>query len=245
MTMDAAYGLARDLDRSLGQTRDLALALTIAAEFSLDHRAKGGHLDVARDVARKVMVCGDRVGDLTNLLIAWRPDGVPARASGSAVAAAVEIAGRLTEITDLMGPVFDDDKCTDDLVRDRAGATLSQLRGALSIAREVAGLLSLDLAPAIGQLTDRTTNKPARKTVGGRGRNPATRSAVKVVAVAVRILPAKDRPRFDEEFRSELYYLASAGASRMAQLRYALNQVNRAFEHRTELLRPARRSVRT
>jgi hypothetical protein len=50
-------------------------------------------------------------------------------------------------------------------------------------------------------------------------------SAARLLACAARLLPAADRARHAEEYRSELWELAQAGAGRLGQLGYALRQL--------------------
>jgi hypothetical protein len=71
-------------------------------------------------------------------------------------------------------------------------------------------------------------------TVGSRNVAPAT-GAVRLIRGAVRVLPAEHRDRYRDEFDSELYELAAAGAARAAQLAYALRLLDRAWILRAEL----------
>ena len=56
------------------------------------------------------------------------------------------------------------------------------------------------------------------------GDNHAAASAGRLLAVAVRLLPAGDRGRYAEEYSSELWEIAFAGASRRLQFLYATRQ---------------------
>lgn len=60
-------------------------------------------------------------------------------------------------------------------------------------------------------------------------------SAERLVSAAVRVLPAEHRSRYRDEYRSELYDIAAAGASRWSLLAYALRLVDRAWVLRAEL----------
>ncbi|MFJ8691042.1 hypothetical protein [Micromonospora wenchangensis] len=60
-------------------------------------------------------------------------------------------------------------------------------------------------------------------------------SAERLVSAAVRVLPAEQRSRYRDEYRSELYDIAAAGASRWSLLTYALRLVDRAWVLRAEL----------
>jgi hypothetical protein len=54
-------------------------------------------------------------------------------------------------------------------------------------------------------------------------------SAAGLLAAAAWLLPAADRARYGEEYRSELWDLAQSGAGRLRQLGYALRQLRRAL----------------
>jgi hypothetical protein len=68
-------------------------------------------------------------------------------------------------------------------------------------------------------------------------------AAGRVLAVAVRMLPAADRVRYASEYHSEQYELAVAGARRLAQLAYAGRQLRSAWSLRAELRVPTRRAA--
>jgi len=68
-------------------------------------------------------------------------------------------------------------------------------------------------------------------------------SAARLLAVVARLLPASDRARYDEEFRSELQDLAQAGAGRFRQVAYALRQLRYARLTVAALRSPRRRGV--
>jgi hypothetical protein len=59
--------------------------------------------------------------------------------------------------------------------------------------------------------------------------------AGRIAHVAARILPPADRARYCDEYRSELYELAAAGAWRWGQLMYAVRLLDRAWVLRAEL----------
>ncbi len=58
-----------------------------------------------------------------------------------------------------------------------------------------------------------------------------------------RLLPVRDRARYAEEFRSELWEIAHAGGGRRAQLAYAARQVMAARQLRAGLRVPRRRGA--
>jgi hypothetical protein len=60
---------------------------------------------------------------------------------------------------------------------------------------------------------------------------------------AVSLLPAADRVRYEEEFRSELCELAASDAGLVQQARYALRQLLRVVAMRRALKSPQRRSA--
>lgn len=62
--------------------------------------------------------------------------------------------------------------------------------------------------------------------------------AGKLAGIVPRLLPAPDRARYAEEFRSELWELAHAGASWRGQLSYALRLITRAGNLRLTLRDP-------
>ncbi|MBE1485617.1 hypothetical protein [Plantactinospora soyae] len=61
------------------------------------------------------------------------------------------------------------------------------------------------------------------------------RAAVQILAGLTRILPETNRPRYAEEFRSELWELARSGATCTQQLMYAIRLFDRAWQLRAEL----------
>jgi hypothetical protein len=56
-----------------------------------------------------------------------------------------------------------------------------------------------------------------------------------IAYIAIRMLPASDRARYCDEYRSELYELAAARASWWSQLLYALRLLDRTWVLRAEL----------
>jgi hypothetical protein len=70
------------------------------------------------------------------------------------------------------------------------------------------------------------------------------RAAVRVSPVAAaRLLPARERTRYAEEFRSELWEIAQVGAAGRAQMAYAARQVMAAPRLRAGLWVPRRRGA--
>lgn len=70
-----------------------------------------------------------------------------------------------------------------------------------------------------------------------------TTSAIRIAAAAARLLPAADRVRYDEEYRSELWELAAAGTGRPKQIGCALRQFRGAVPLRFAVLSPHRRKA--
>lgn len=62
---------------------------------------------------------------------------------------------------------------------------------------------------------------------------------------ATRVLPVADRPRYGDEYQSELYELVVAGASWWAQLIYAVRLIDQAWVLRAELREAALRRARS
>jgi DNA-binding NarL/FixJ family response regulator len=72
---------------------------------------------------------------------------------------------------------------------------------------------------------------------------PMATPAVGVAAAATRLLPAAERARYGEEYRSELWELAATGAGRRQQIRCAMSQLRCAVPLRFAVLAPRRRKA--
>jgi hypothetical protein len=110
-------------------------------------------------------------------------------------------------------------------------------RRALDRANNRARVLARDL--------DRTCDR-ARARANGCGQPGARRvapSARRLAVAAARLLPAPERARYDEEFRSELWEIAQAGGRRREQLAYAVRQLVAARPLRAGLRVPRRRGA--
>jgi hypothetical protein len=80
--------------------------------------------------------------------------------------------------------------------------------------------------------------------IRGQGeRERVTSSAVHVVNAAVRLLPLVDRPRYAEEYLSELRELAHSGGGRLRQLPYAFRQFVHVIPMNSALHSPRRRGA--
>jgi hypothetical protein len=79
---------------------------------------------------------------------------------------------------------------------------------------------------------------------GGRGAEVrVARAAGRLATAAARMLPGRDRARYAEEFRSELWEIARASGGRRTQLAYAARQVLAARRLRAGLRVPRRRGA--
>jgi DNA-binding CsgD family transcriptional regulator len=99
-----------------------------------------------------------------------------------------------------------------------------------------------DLMPAVDQLIEpdqkeRSVAPEARSREKAQARQP-TLSGCRLSAVAAWLLPAGERARYGEEYRSELHELATAGAGRRQQLGYAVRLLVRAAPLRVAVLAP-------
>ncbi len=77
----------------------------------------------------------------------------------------------------------------------------------------------------------------------GRNARRVAAPAKKLVAVASRLLPVAERARYLEEYRSELWDLAAAGAGCCRQVGYGARQVLSAMPLRSAVLAPRRRGA--
>ncbi len=133
---------------------------------------------------------------------------------------------------------------------------------AVDLARDLVEILTLDLDhdPVIALDRDLDfARAPARalalalahdlslaRTAGDRGQHGPGRvapSAERLLDAAARLLPAADRARYAEEYRSELREIAHSGRSRRRQLRYASRQLASSVPLHAELLTPRRRKA--
>ena len=101
------------------------------------------------------------------------------------------------------------------LTLDRAHARTYNLANRCSLELDRALMLHRDRADIRRDRAQRETGR-------------VTYSAARLLKVIVQLLPAADRPRYAEEYRSELWELARTGAGRSGQLGYALRQLRSA-----------------
>ena len=130
------------------------------------------------------------------------------------------------------------------LVHNRSYALVSARSSALAHARALAARLASDLAHsyecALG--LDRVSSSGAAPGQQGTVVRVAP-SARRLLAVAGWLLPAADRARYSEEYSSELWDIAHAGARRRHQFQYAIRQTLRLVQLRSAVLAPRRRSA--
>jgi hypothetical protein len=120
---------------------------------------------------------------------------------------------------------------------------------------ELAGVFGLDLKrgreliKALGQARELAVGLmdegawPTGKSGTRACSRRVTPSARRLVAVAARLLPAADRARYGEEYHSELWDLAAAGAGRRQQIGYAARQLYSAVPVHFAILSPRRRKA--
>jgi hypothetical protein len=114
----------------------------------------------------------------------------------------------------------------------------------LAVARTLARVLGLDTDWHVRESHARARQKPRATDAceEPRARRVAP-SAVGLLAAAAYLLPATDRARYAQEYRSELWDLAQSGAGRPRQLRYALSQLRRVVPMGFALRSPRRRGA--
>jgi len=94
----------------------------------------------------------------------------------------------------------------------------------------------VDLACALVRFLERTVRRQHGAAWG-------TPVAGRLAVAAAQLLPAADRARYAEEYQSELWDLAQAGAGRIRQLRHVLRQLASGILTRRALRSPRRRSA--
>ena len=142
--------------------------------------------------------------------------------------------------------------CALERARDLAKNVAS---GAATVDGDTVGVLSSEFATALEFVRNSAAwadniraNNAARRAqiVGRRARRWPTRAvspAGYLVTTAARLLPAAYQARYVEEYQSELWDLAKAGAGRIAQLRYALCQLCCSLPMGLTLRSPRRRGA--
>ncbi|HEX6074136.1 MAG TPA: hypothetical protein VFZ32_02605 [Micromonosporaceae bacterium] len=140
-------------------------------------------------------------------------------------------------------------------VHARAARDLASIRDLLkahSLARTRAGQLDVVLRSAVrkADLLYRTwkgrgpQNPAVSSTAPERPPVRPRRVAIRAADIAAKALPVAHRARYRDEYQSELYELAAAGASWWQQMRYAIRLLDRSWELRYELRKPAARRAR-
>ncbi|SRR6266496_2792197 len=134
------------------------------------------------------------------------------------------------------------DVITPDIVRTPAFDLILDLACDLEIVRDLGR--PNDIARVIVSartLANSLNSVSARAWRGQRGAGRVAPLAGRMLAAAARLLPAGDRARYAEEFRSELTEIARTGAGRPRQLVYAARVVMSAQRLRADLRAPRRR----
>ncbi len=114
---------------------------------------------------------------------------------------------------------------------------LRNLDSSLSDVEAHIAVMGDDLYTVLGE--DRELDRETSSERPAPSVRPSTLSD-RLLTVTARILPAIERPEYEELFRSELFDLALSGSGRWAQLAYALRVLVRAPLLRRELRAPAR-----
>jgi hypothetical protein len=117
---------------------------------------------------------------------------------------------------------------TIDLARDLSRQVAYELTREFAHDRDIAHELARDI-DSIRYLT----RDYIRQFPADNARNAcAASAALRLVTVAALLIPSSDRPRFVEEYRAELFYLADHGAKRWHQVSYSVRQLLRAPQMR-------------
>ena len=223
-----AITIACDLDRARDHARDhLDPTLALARASNLDHaHARALALALARD--------RDRAIDLARDDLAHNPD------------LDLDLARNLTRNLDLARNLTRDLALARDLAHDLAHASNLTHARDLALALDRAHNCAFKLIRAFDRARD--LHVAARQGAAtGAGSSIPGRVPRGVVALATRMLPVRERPRYREEFRDELVELP-----RQERLGYALRVLVHAWELRrvlTGVVRtpdgaPARRAER-
>ena len=189
-------------------------------------------LNRALDLARALD--GDHASDLVNYLASAldRTDNLRrALVNASDLANALDLARDLAR--DLDSNLAD--------VYSRASDFGADLDSSLASALIVANTHASDLAAGLDsdQALDRDSGREHLEREVRRVAPPAAR----LLTTVARLLPATDRARYDEEFKSELWDLAQTGAGRLRQVAYALRQLRCARLMVSALRSPRRRGA--
>ncbi len=228
-----AYELlcARTLIGELVRVRDLGHDLVDEIRRGDDHsRARASASDLVSKLADTALFCREHATELGRLQDLSSEIGLVQQVQNA-------IASAMTgPFTVTVTPAIDY-----DLVLVQSAA--SQLSRALDDVRvhAVRRLQTYAGAPMLAPF-----QPPQEEGLEQQEQAPSARiapSAGRLLMAASRLLPPSDRVRYAEEYESELWELASAGASRAEQLRYAKRQALRAAQVRGEVLAPRSKSA--
>jgi hypothetical protein len=120
--------------------------------------------------------------------------------------------------------------CARDLARDRA----------LVVLRDEAHGFACDLWRDLARGTGRMA---VHESQPGHRVGRVAPSAGWLLTTAARLLPVADRARYSEEYRSELWEIADAGAGRRQQVRYSVRQLTRVARLRGAVIAPRTRNA--
>jgi hypothetical protein len=225
----AAAAVPAAAARASARTR--LLSLGVAAAFAeAHHLANDFHTALHSNMAfARAYGIGEKAGELLSLAARLADHGADAHGRAS------ELARALARAPAEMGPY--------------ANALDDELFALFGVAADFHNALRViqpcSLAWALGRRLDRKllrAQRRARTLYDGLellylGVRP---SAGRISSAAARLLPEPDRARYREEYLSELWDVAHAGASFWQQARYALRQLAGALRMRDALLRPRR-----
>jgi hypothetical protein len=203
-TPDRAFALALELRSALDRAHDLAAHLAEDCDVNPDH-------------IRELALVHAHAGDLARKL----HHGLARRIDGDSV----DVDHVADAARDLVGSLDHDLHRNLYLDFDRAGArdlarprSRDLLRACFDARDLVSSLENTSNGTALGapRADKAAAQRPARQVAA---------PAKGLVAAAARLLPAADRTRYREEYRSELWDLAAIGAGRSKQVGYAARQL--------------------
>jgi hypothetical protein len=205
-----------DFDNALNHARDLALDLEAARDHA---RTNAPDHALDRDLDRDLDRALDRALGLAHTLDRDRDRGLY-----------LELDHALEYVLAVVLAIDSDPDYSRNLERIRAGAR--DLAQDLHLIRRLIRVQATEYQESIPRSAESPEPVRVRRV---------TASAVRLAGAAARLLPAGERARFGEEYRSELWDLAQAGAGRRQQLGYATRQLGRTAPLRLAVLAPRSR----
>ena len=225
-----ACALALRLDRDPGLTRDLHRDYLLAGQLvvMLGNLGREAH-DLRRNAVFDLdAAAGGDTADLVRSRVASLSYGL-GRLRGSAHALGPALDADRTHARRL-APILDT-----ALDRARARGLALDVDPTPGFARDVAGSAA-DAQWLCHRLVDWSASADLLPATAVQRRQ--ARTAGRLTAVAVRVLPVQHRARYREEYLAELYDLAAMGVPRWGQLVYSLRLLDRAWMVRAELRTP-------